>query len=205
MQIYICSTNPGKLREFALAAQQAGLAGLNLEALPDLNRVPPPKETGSTFEENATLKALYYSRFTTDFVLADDSGLSVDALNGAPGVHSARYAGPDATDDENNNLLLRDLGATAHREGRFICVLALACQSRLLLTQRGVVEGRILPAPRGRNGFGYDPLFFYPPFNRSFGEVTAEEKFSVSHRGNAIRGLFKELPTRFSSAERHRG
>lgn len=200
MRINVCSTNPGKLREFALAARQAGLADVTFELLPDLNRIEPPEESGSTFEENAMSKAAYYSGFTSEMVLADDSGLSVDALNGAPGVHSARYAGPEATDEDNNNLLLRDLGSTAHREARFICVLALSRQGHLVTTTRGVVEGRVLLVPRGHNGFGYDPLFFYPPFNRCFGEMSPEEKFSVSHRGNAIRALCKELPRVLSAA-----
>lgn len=194
MQIYVCSKNAGKLKEFALAAKQAGLAELTFAPLPDLAQIAAPEETGSTFEENATAKALYYSSFTSAIVLSDDSGICVDALNGAPGVHSARYAGPGATDEDNNNLLLRDLGMTAHREARFVCVLALAQQHRLLLTTRGVVEGKILLAPRGQNGFGYDPLFFHPSLNRSFGELASEEKFSVSHRGNAVRALLKDLP-----------
>jgi XTP/dITP diphosphohydrolase len=149
------------------------------------------------------LKALYYSGFTSEIVMADDSGLTVDALNGAPGVLSARYAGPDATDKDNNNLLLRDLGTTVHREARFVCVVALARQGRVLTTQRGVVEGQILPEPQGKNGFGYDPLFFYPPFDRSFGELADQEKFSVSHRGNAIRALFRELPGLPAVSEQH--
>jgi XTP/dITP diphosphohydrolase len=203
MRIYICSTNAGKLREFALAARQADLSDVSIEPLPGLGRIQPPEETGSTFEENATLKALYYSGFTSEIVLADDSGLAVDALNGAPGVVSARYAGPDATDEENNNLLLRDLGTTVHREARFVCVVALARQGRVLTTQRGVVEGQILLEPRGQNGFGYDPLFFYSPFDRSFGELADQKKFSVSHRGDAIRALFQELPRLVPFSEEH--
>lgn len=194
MVIYVCSKNSGKLKEFALAGQRAGVAKVNFEPLPGLAQIPAPEETGSTFEENATAKALYYSDFTSEIVLSDDSGICVDALNGAPGVQSARYAGPDATDEDNNNLLLRDLGTTAHREARFVCVLALARQRGVLMTTRGVVEGAILLAPRGQNGFGYDPLFFYAPLNRSFGELPSEDKFSVSHRGNAVRALFKDLP-----------
>jgi XTP/dITP diphosphohydrolase len=193
MRICVCSTNPGKLREFALAAEQLGLTHINLEPLANLKSIQPPEETGSTFEDNAVLKALYYSQFSDEAVLADDSGLSVDALNGAPGVNSARYAGPDATDEQNNNLLLRDLGSTAHREARFVCVLALARRGEVLLTQRGIVEGTILLAPRGTNGFGYDPLFFYPPFNSSFGEVSPKRKFTVSHRGRAIVDLLRRL------------
>lgn len=194
MLIYICSTNAGKVKEFIHAAEQSGVAELKLEPFPDRHRIQPPEENGRTFEENARLKAVYYSQFTPELVLADDSGLRVDALNGAPGVLSARYAGPEATDEDNNNLLLRDLGCAAHREARFMCVLTLARKGRVITTERGVVEGRILFAPRGHNGFGYDPLFFYPPFNRSFGELSAEEKFSVSHRGKAIRALCRDLP-----------
>jgi len=194
IRIYVCSKNSGKLKEFTLAAQQTGFEDVTFEPLPGLAQIATPEETGATFEENATAKALYYSGFTHNVVVADDSGLCVDALNGAPGVQSARYAGPDASDEDNNNLLLRDLGTAAHREGRFVCVLALAQQRRILAITRGVVEGTILPAPRGNNGFGYDPLFFYPPLNRSFGELSPEQKFLVSHRGNAIRALLKELP-----------
>ena len=194
MLIYVCSSNPGKLNEFALVAHEEGLSHLTLAPLPNLNDIPVPKETGSVFSENAIAKALYYSAFTSEIVLADDSGVWVDALNGRPGVLSARYAGPNASDLDNNNLLLRDLAATAHRQARFICALALARQKKLLMVERGVVEGKILLAPRGANGFGYDPLFFYPPFQKSFGEISAEEKFSVSHRGNAIRTLMRRLP-----------
>ncbi len=195
LTIYACSTNPGKLREFALAAHAAGLADITIDPLPGLNReIPPPEENGTTFEENASAKAVYYSGFTPECVLADDSGLEVDALHGAPGIYSARYAGPAATDEDNNNLLLRDLGNESHREARFICVLALARGGRLVTTAHGVVEGDILPAPRGLGGFGYDPLFFYRPLHRSFAELTPEEKFAVSHRGKAVRALFERLP-----------
>lgn len=194
MMLYACSTNPGKLREFALAADEASLQDVTIKPLPGLKRkISPPEEHGATFKENASAKALYYSVFTSRPVLADDSGLEVDALQGAPGVYSARYAGPNATDEDNNNLLLRELGNANHRDARFVCVLALAQRGRLLTTVRGVVEGRILPALCGRGGFGYDPLFFYPPLNRSFAELTSQEKFRVSHRGNALRALFSRL------------
>jgi XTP/dITP diphosphohydrolase len=187
MRIYGCSSNPAKLREFALG-------GLEIDALPNLKQIPAPEETGTTFEENASAKALYYSRLTPEIVLADDSGIEVDALHGAPGVYSARYAGPEATDEENNNLLLDNLGGANHREGRFVCVLVLAQRGEILLIVRGVVEGQILNAPRGTGGFGYDPLFFYPPLARSFAELTPKEKFAVSHRGNALRALLARLP-----------
>lgn len=195
MRVYACSTNPGKLREFALAAREAGRPDVTVEPLPGLgSQIPAPEETGATFEENASAKAVYYSRFTDDAVFADDSGLEVDALNGAPGVYSARYAGPDAMDEDNNNLLLRDLANVTHREARFVCVLAVARSGRILKTVRRSVEGTILAEPRGSGGFGYDPLFFYAPLERSFAELTPEEKFRVSHRGKALRALFERLP-----------
>jgi len=193
MRIAACSTNPGKLREFALAAQECGRTDIVIEVLSGLKQISPPEEDGKTFEENATKKAIYYSRFSNELVLADDSGLEVDALNGAPGVYSARYAGPGASDEDNNNLLLRDLGTASHRDARFVCVLALAQKEQMLLTTRGVVEGQILISPRGENGFGYDPLFFYPQLGRSFAELSPEEKFSVSHRGKALRLLFERF------------
>jgi XTP/dITP diphosphohydrolase len=155
-----------------------------------LENIRPPEETGRTFEENATLKAVYYSHFTPEIVLADDSGLEVDVLGGAPGVRSARYSGPNATDEDNNNLLLHNLGSTTARSARFVCVVALARAGEILRTARGTVEGEILRTPRGANGFGYDPLFFYPPLNRSFAELTPDEKLSISHRGKALRTLF---------------
>ena len=190
MKIYACSSNSGKLREILLAA-----SGTNFEIapLPNLKDIAPPEETGLTFEENASLKALYYSRFTPEMVLADDSGLEVDALGGAPGVHSARYFGPNATDEDNNRLLLRNLGSTADRSAHFVCVVALARIGQILTTARGSVEGVILHAPQGANGFGYDPLFFYPPLERSFAELTPDEKLLISHRGKALRALFGKL------------
>ncbi len=166
---------------------------ITIEPLPGLAGIPPPEENGATFEENASIKALYYSRFTSQLVFADDSGLQVDALEGAPGIYSARYAGPGATDTANNELLLKNLEGEKNRNARFVCVIALAKASRILETVRGNVEGHLLTAPVGSNGFGYDPLFFYPPFERSFAEFNAEEKFSVSHRGKAVRKLFERL------------
>jgi XTP/dITP diphosphohydrolase len=191
MILYACSTNPGKLREFALAAGEADSAGLMIEPLPGLRNLAPPEENGSTFAANARLKAAYYSGFTRELVFADDSGIEVDALGGAPGVYSARYAGPDATDAENNALLLRNLEGVAQRTARFVCVISLARHGQVLETVRGSVEGEILHAPHGEGGFGYDPLFYYPPRRCSFAELSAEEKFAVSHRGNALRALFR--------------
>jgi XTP/dITP diphosphohydrolase len=191
--LYCATTNPGKLREFRLAAERLGGGRFEIAPIPNLGAIKPAEETGTTFEENAVQKALYYSAHAPGPLFADDSGLEVDALGGAPGVFSARFAGPDATDEANNRLVLERLGDTTRRGGRFVCVIALAEKGRLLSTFRGVVEGRILDAPRGANGFGYDPLFFYPPFGCSFAEVSAERKLLVSHRGRALAAMMEWL------------
>jgi XTP/dITP diphosphohydrolase len=188
--IYCASGNPGKLREFHLAG---ALLGIDIEPLPGLKSIVPPEETGSTFEENACLKAVYYSQFAPGLLFADDSGLAVDALGGAPGVISARYAGESATDDANNRLLLERLRGVEDRTARFVCVIALAEQGRVIRTFRGEVVGRILDEERGAGGFGYDPMFFYEPFGCTFGEVGDEKKFGVSHRGNALRMMLEFL------------
>lgn len=188
-KLYACSTNPGKIREFILAARQCGATGVVLEPLPALKTIPPPEETGRSFDENAQIKAIYYSQFTDDAVFSDDSGLEVFALNGAPGIYSARYAGPGATDVANNELLLRRLESESDHRARFICAITVARRRQILHSFRATVEGEILMAPRGNNGFGYDPLFFYPPFERTLAEVSDDEKFSVSHRGKAIREM----------------
>jgi len=193
MILYACSSNPGKLAEFELAARYGGLADLRIEPLPGLSRIRAPEEHGSTFEENATAKAICYSRFSDELVFADDSGLTVPALNGAPGVHSARYAGANASDEANNTLLLERLGVDNSRAAAFVCVIALAQRGAIVRTFRGIVDGEILHAPRGEKGFGYDPLFFYPPLGRSFAELTPEEKFAVSHRGTAVRTLLESI------------
>jgi XTP/dITP diphosphohydrolase len=190
MDIYVCSSNGGKLREILLAASGKNFS---ITPLPNLKNITPPEETGSTFEENASLKAVYYSRFTPEAVLADDSGLEVDALHGAPGVLSARYSGLNATDEDNNSLLLGNLRDTTARSARFVCVVALARAGKILSSARGSVEGEILVVPRGSSGFGYDPLFYYPPLERSFAELRSDEKLSVSHRGKALRTLFEKL------------
>jgi XTP/dITP diphosphohydrolase len=190
MVVYLCSSNKEKLKELSLAAEGTGLEVLSL---PQLREIPPPEETGSTFEENASEKALYYSQFTSEIVVADDSGLEVDALNGAPGVFSARFAGPDAQDRENNALLLERMRKEEKRKARFVCAVVAAQAGKHLFTARGEVEGEILRAPQGLNGFGYDPLFFYPPLGRSFAELTGDEKLRVSHRGKAMAALLQSL------------
>lgn len=190
MKIYCATGNPGKLREFQLAGK---LLGIDIEPLAGLKSIVAPEETGATFEENARLKAAYYSRFAPGPLFADDSGLEVDALAGAPGVYSARYAGSNATDQANNGLLLLRLGDRPDRTARFVCVIALAEAGDVRETFRGEVEGEILSSPTGPGGFGYDPLFYYPPFGCTFGEVDDAKKFDVSHRGNALRALLKYL------------
>lgn len=189
MTLWCATSNPGKLREFRLAAH----GEVEILALPGLEEIPPAEETGTTFEANAAQKALYYSAYAPGMLFADDSGLEVEALGGAPGVISARFAGPAATDEANNRLLLEKLGAATDRTARFVCVIALAEKGRLLGTFRGAVEGRINDQPRGGHGFGYDPLFFYAPFGCTFGEVEPERKFTVSHRGQALRAMLAWL------------
>jgi XTP/dITP diphosphohydrolase len=190
VKVYCATGNAGKLREFRLAGQ---LLGIDVEPLADLKSIQAPEEDGATFEENARLKAAYYSRFAPGPLFADDSGLEVDALGGEPGVRSARYAGPGANDEANNRLLLERLGDNPNRTGRFVCVIALAEGGEVRRTFRGEVEGEILREPRGQDGFGYDPLFYYPPFGCTFGEVEGPKKFDVGHRGKALRYLASTL------------
>lgn len=194
MKLVVATSNPGKLAELLRACAQEGASGrFEVSALAGIREIAPPEETGAAYEENARLKAVYYSRFTPDPVLAEDSGLEVEALGGAPGVRSARYAGEGADDARNNALLLEAMRGLAQREARFVSVVAVAERGAVVAIARGTVGGRILEQPRGANGFGYDPLFFYPPFGCSFGEVDAGRKFEVSHRGNALRSLVREL------------
>jgi len=189
LRIFCATTNPGKLREFRLALANS----FEVEPLAGLKTIPPCEETGVTFEENAVQKALYYSKHCDGPLFVDDSGLEVDALGGAPGVYSARYAGEGATDEANNRLLLERMQGAADRGARFVCVVALANAGKLVRTFRGEVEGRLTDAPRGVNGFGYDPLFFYPPFACTFGEAPLQRKMEVSHRAKALQALREYL------------
>ncbi|MCL5406505.1 MAG: XTP/dITP diphosphatase [Deltaproteobacteria bacterium] len=161
--------------------------------LNDFGPIPQPVEDGETFEENAYKKASFTARVLGLPALADDSGLSVDALDGAPGVYSARYAGPQASDLENNEKLLKALSGKTNRKARFCCVLSLAVPSGPALTYEAFCEGVILDSPRGENGFGYDPLFLYPPSGKTFAEMSMEQKLNVSHRGLALRELKREF------------
>jgi XTP/dITP diphosphohydrolase len=182
LRLFCATTNQGKLREFRAALENQ----FEIETLPGLAGITPCAETGATFEENAGQKALYYSKLCDKYLFVDDSGLEVDALGGAPGVYSARFAGPDATDAANNRLLVERMQGVIDRTARFVCVVALGRKGQLIRTFRGEVEGRLVEEPRGANGFGYDPLFFYPPFGSTFGEAPLERKMEVSHRAMAL-------------------
>ncbi len=193
-QILIATSNPGKIRDLAGAAASLGL---KIECIPNFSSLPLVIEDGETFEANARKKAEEYSRHVPNgIVLADDSGLEVDALNGDPGVHSARYAADEPhlaghnTDDEANNAkLIREIKKVPveKRTGRFVCVIAAARDGKVLATFRGEADGVILDTPRGSNGFGYDPLFYFPQIGKTFAELSAEEKARYSHRGAAFR------------------
>jgi len=189
--VYCATSNPGKIREFRVGAH----AGIEIEPLPGLAEIAPPEENGSTFEENAITKAIAYGRYTEGWLFAEDSGLAVEALKGEPGVYSARYAGPEATDRQNNELVLDRLGDAPDRTARFICVIALVYGGCVVRTFQGTVEGEILREPLGANGFGYDPIFYYRPFGCSFAEVERDCKLSVSHRGAALAAMTAYLKT----------
>lgn len=191
IHLFAASGNSGKLREFRPAAE--AFPGIEIELLPNFKEITPAVESGTTFEENAVLKARHYGKHASGLLFAEDSGLEVDALGGAPGVFSARFAGYYATDAANNRLLLETLAGVQPRTARFVSVVALIEGDRVRGTFRGSVEGSITEEPRGANGFGYDPLFFYPPFGCTFGEVPAEQKLAVSHRGQALRAMLESL------------
>ena len=215
MTIYAATTNQGKLKEFR---ECAGEQGVEVLALPGIEGMPEPVEDAATFMGNAELKAVAYSRLAMEagqkglMVFADDSGLEVDALGGQPGVRSARFAddlgfevGVGTKDERNNRAvvsLLRDLpqaleadgGLTLDNRGaRFVCALVLAKDGEVVLRAEGEVEGEILDAPRGTDGFGYDPLFLVPSLGKTLAETRPEEKWAVSHRGNAFRELLRQL------------
>jgi XTP/dITP diphosphohydrolase len=199
VRLLIATTNPGKVREVRelLAALPFELA--TLDAWPDIT---PPEETGRTFEGNARAKALYYAGATGELTVAEDSGLAVDALDGAPGVESARFGGADLPYPGKFALLYQQLRArgvdagSAASAARFVCAVALAQGGRVLFEARGTVEGRIAPEPKGTGGFGYDPIFFYPPFGQTLAEA-GDGKGAVSHRGKAFRALAAFLKSEF--------
>lgn len=191
--VLIATSNPGKLRDFAGVATPMGIA---IEPLPNFASIPGAVEDGLTFEANACKKAEYYSKYAPgEIVLADDSGLEVEALGGAPGVHSARYAadqphlvGNNTDDQANNARLIRELRKIPpeQRTARFVCVIAVARDGKILNVFRGEAEGLLLDSPRGSGGFGYDPLFYFASIQKTFAELTPEEKAQYSHRGAAF-------------------
>ena len=189
-RLYCATGNQGKLREFRMAALHAPV---EIELIEAYKQLPPCVEDGATFEENAIKKALHYAPHAPGPLFADDSGLEVDALGGAPGVYSARFSGPGATDESNNRLLLEKLRGVSNRAARFVCAIALVEGGRVAGVYRGAVEGFVIDEARGTDGFGYDPLFFCPEFGCTFGEATAEQKFSLSHRGRALRAMLAHL------------
>jgi XTP/dITP diphosphohydrolase len=185
--LVVATTNRGKLKEIAMLLDGAPVVFKTLADFPD---VTPPEETGSTFAENARLKARFYAKHTGELTVAEDSGLEIDALDGAPGVESARFGGADSTYPQKFALIYDALRAkkTAASTARFVCALALVDRDTVLFETRGTVEGQIAPEPRGSGGFGYDPIFFYPPFGGTLAEA-GDKKAAVSHRGAAFRKL----------------
>jgi XTP/dITP diphosphohydrolase len=200
VRLFLASSNPGKLAEYCALARGAELAlpqpaAIVLELLPGFESLPAFEENAPTFAENAAGKALHYSRFCDGLVFADDSGLVVPALGGAPGVLSARYAGPGASSAERNAKLLEALRdkSRGERAGYFVCAIALAerGQAKAIVTAR--VDGEVLQAPRGDRGFGYDPIFHVSALGKGFAEISAEQKNEYSHRGRAFRKLLTFL------------
>jgi XTP/dITP diphosphohydrolase len=193
-RVLVATSNPGKIRDFVGAASHYGI---EIASIPNFSLLPAVTEDGATFEANARKKAKAYSRYVPgEMVIADDSGLEVDALGGAPGVHSARYAADqphaaesNSDEEANNSKLIREIKAVPpeKRTGRFVCLIAAARDGRALAVFEGKAEGIILDRPRGANGFGYDPLFYFPQIGKTFAELTAQEKAHYSHRGQAFR------------------
>ena len=193
MTLLVATTNPGKMREIAGILESLPARLVSLAELPE---VVEPEETGSTFAENARLKALYYHRATGLPSVADDSGLEIEALDGAPGLHSARWEGRDYAVKFRKIYQLLDAKGARGSAARFVCRLALAEEGRIVFESEGIVEGRIADTPRGTLGFGYDPIFFYPPLGRTTAELERDLKATVSHRGKAFDQLREYLETR---------
>ena len=192
MKLLVATTNRHKVREIRQLLDGVPLELTTLDAWP---HVAAPAETGQTFEDNARAKALYYAAASHELTVAEDSGLEIDALGGAPGVESARYGGESSTYRQKFALIYDALRAkpAADLTARFVCAVALVKDGHVLFEARGMVEGRIAPAPAGDGGFGYDPIFFYPPYGCTLGQATAEQKAAVSHRGEAFRALRRFL------------
>ncbi|CAK8712320.1 dITP/XTP pyrophosphatase [Candidatus Electronema halotolerans] len=188
--IVLATSNQNKVKELREMIKDAPV---EIRCLKDFGPLPEAVEDGATFDENAYKKALHYAKILGLPALADDSGLSVDALNGAPGVYSARYSGEKATDWDNCEKLLREMNGKTDRTARFECVLSLAVPHGPALTWEGRCEGKITEERRGSSGFGYDPVFYYEDFGKTFAEVSMEEKSKVSHRGKAMQEFAEEM------------
>lgn len=200
MTLLVATTNTDKLREIRALL---GNFPVELRTLTDGSAIAPPEETGHTFAENARLKALFYARKTGQLTVAEDSGLEIDALDGAPGVESARFGGVETPYPAKFALIYEALRArgVSTSPARFVCALALADPDKILFEARGLVEGTIAPAPKGCGGFGYDPIFYYPPFGCTLAEA-GSRKSEVSHRGEALRQLRDAWPQIFDAQER---
>jgi XTP/dITP diphosphohydrolase len=190
MKLLVATTNPGKLHEISGILQGAPVEIVTLASYPD---IPEPEETGTTFAENARLKALYYAAATDLPSVADDSGLEIDALDNAPGVHSARWHGTDYDVKFRKIYELLDARGLETSDARFVCHIALAEPGRVVYEAEGVVAGRIAREAAGTNGFGYDPIFYYPPFDSTLAQLDSDRKSKVSHRGQAFRALRAHL------------
>ena len=188
--LVLATTNKGKLKEFQELLKDFPV---EIRSLADFGPIPAVVEDGETFDDNAYKKAHFTAKVLGLPCIADDSGLAVEALNGAPGVYSARYAGENASDAENTAKLLKDMEGVANRKAAFHCVISIAVPSGPALTYEGTCEGELLTAPRGDDGFGYDPIFFYPELGKTFAELTMEEKNRVSHRGRAMAEVAAEF------------
>jgi XTP/dITP diphosphohydrolase len=193
-KILLASSNEGKLAEFCALAKGSSFSS-ELELFPNFEQAPAFEESAPTFAENSLGKALHYSNHTAEFVLADDSGLVVPSLDGRPGVHSARYAGENATSAQRMEKLLGEMKGKQRNEraAHFVCVLSVVRQNRALAVISARADGEILEAQRGPGGFGYDPIFFFPSLAKTFAELTVEEKNQHSHRGKAFRRLLTVL------------
>lgn len=189
--IVLATRNKNKVKEFREILKDFHI---ELKSLDDFGPIPEAIEDGATFDDNAYKKAHHTAKILGLPAIADDSGLAVDALNGAPGVYSARYSGPDATDDSNCAKLLEELAGTENRKAHFHCVISIAVPSGPALTYEGSCDGIILDEKRGESGFGYDPLFYFEEFGKTFAELSMTEKNAVSHRGKALNDLKAELP-----------
>jgi XTP/dITP diphosphohydrolase len=202
-KLLIATTNHSKLTEITPILEGIPFEILTLAAFsgrtgPPGTHIPPPEETGRTFAENARAKAFYYTGVTGELTVAEDSGFVIDALDGAPGVESARYGGPNTSYPEKFALIYDALRSknTVGSSARFVCAIALAKEGRALFEAEGVIEGRIAAAPKGAGGFGYDPIFYYPPFAGTLAEA-GSRKAAVSHRGQAFRALRSFLTSAF--------